>query len=107
MPLSIMLSGKAISRALRGHFRLESALTTKLLRLPQSLRKQDATCRNLQNNEERSTVEEEAENSVPDDAIGFEESLRSIEETELSPNEATPTVQAIRYHAMRVQLQVC
>ena len=33
-----MLSGKAISRALRGHFRLESALTTNLLRLPQSLR---------------------------------------------------------------------
>ena len=50
---------------------------------------------------------EEAENSVPDDAIGFEESLQSIEETELSSNEATPTVQAIRYHAMRVQLQVC
>ena len=107
MPLSIMLSGKAISRALPGPFSTGVSPYHEVAEFTPIVTEQDATCRNSQSNEERSAVEEEAENSVPDDAIGFEESLQSIEETELSSNEATPTVQAIRYHAMRVQLQVC
>ena len=62
-----VLSGKAVSRALRDHFTLESALTTKLLKeIIQISTAQDAPYRNSENNEYQSKFEFENEESDPD-----------------------------------------
>lgn len=78
-----VLFGKAVSRVLRSHFILESALTTILLKkmIPVST-EQNAPYRNLENNEYQSKIELENEEPDPDDLCEIEESLQSIQKTE-------------------------
>lgn len=78
-----VLFGKAVSRVLRSHFILESALTTILLKkmIPVST-EQNAPYRNSENNEYQSQIELENEESDPDHLCEIEESLQSIQKTE-------------------------